>query len=403
MFSPLKRLTPVAAGLAIVAATQSSSLLAADAARLQQVEQQLASLQQQLAGPQAERLQFNGFFSTGYSRATNDAGYAGNTETSALAENTLLGLQGRYNLSRDTSLTLQMVARGSDDWSTEMEWAYLSHRITPSLQVRAGKLRLPLFMHSDALEVGYAQTALRPNREVYGVVPVNSYTGADLTYDHFLPYGSVSLQLFSGHSEDTTAIGGNPVDIEMRNVVGGVITWTDFTWTLRLNAATADTSISGEAAQNAGFGDGSSRGNFYGLGVQYDDGLWQITSEMTRIEVDSAYSDTDSAYLTVAHRLGSWTPYISAGWLKSQDDSDRQGVNLGSAPNSIPAGTLNIERQSYSLGLRWDLLSNTALTADWTHVNELGDTLGGLSGNIDAGRQAFSNSNIYSLRLDSVF
>lgn len=378
MSKTTRQLTPLAAGLALIAAAHSSQLLANDEARISQLEQQLSSVQQQLAGPEAERLHFNGFFSTGYSRATNDAGYAGNTKNSLLEENTLMGLQGRYNFNRDTSLTLQMVARGNDEWSTNMEWAYLSHQLAPSLQVRAGKLRLPLFMHSDALEVGYAQTTLRPNNEVYGGVPVSSYTGADIGYDHFLPNGSVSVQAFMGHTEE-----GN---FEFRNIFGGVATWTDFIWTLRLNAATAEVSVENLAT--------SDRGNFFGLGLQYDDGLWQITSEITRIEVDASnVADRDAAYLTLAHRLGTFTPYVTAAWLETQDDSNRSGA----------FNQLNIERQSYSLGLRWDLLSSTSLTADWTYVDEGSDQLGGINNFSGTGSLAESSSNVYSLRLDSVF
>ncbi|SFC33043.1 hypothetical protein SAMN05660443_2302 [Marinospirillum celere] len=371
-------LTPLVTGLALLAASHSGILLAADEARINQLEQQLSNVQQQLASPEAERLRFNGFFSTGYSRATNDAGYAGNTERSAVEENTLLGLQGRYNFSRDTSLTLQMVARGSDDWSTDMEWAYLSHQLAPSLQVRAGKLRLPLFMHSDSLEVGYAQTALRPNNEVYGGVPVSSYTGVDVNYNYFLPYGSTNVQAFTGHTEEGS--------FEFRNIFGGVASWTDYIWTLRVNAATAEVSVESLAA--------SDRGNFFGVGLEYDDGLWQITSEITRIEVDSnMIADRDAAYLTIAHRLGSFTPYATAAWLETQDDSNRDETN----------NLLNIDRQSYSLGLRWDLLNSTSLTADWTYVDESSDQLGGVVSQFGTGSLAGSSSNIYSLRLDSVF
>lgn len=134
-------------------ATPALALAQSDTDRLEQLEQQVSSLQQQLTTSAADRVQFNGFFSTGYATADNDAGLAGITEESESNDLSLMALQGNFSLTDETQAVMQFISRGANDWETKLEWAYLSHQLTNELQVRAGKMRLPLFTYSDYLDV----------------------------------------------------------------------------------------------------------------------------------------------------------------------------------------------------------------------------------------------------------
>lgn len=136
-----------------------------------------------------------------------------------------------------------------------------------------------------------------------------------------------------------------------------------------------------------------------GLGLSYDDGSWLLMSELTRVEVNGFYQDTDSAYITLGYRVKEVTPYVTASWVESQDNYERDGT---------PLEVLDVRRQAYSLGFRWDMTTSVAMKVDWTHARGFGKTTGGLIGNqLDAlagnpgGR--FDSTDVYTVRLDAAF
>lgn len=404
------RLAPLA-----LAISAGNAVAQSDNETIAQMQQQLNSMQQQLNSVKDERVRFNGFFSTGYSRASNDAGFEGITDKTSITDQSLLALQGTFEVTDKSQAVMQLVGRGSEDWDPVIEWAYLSHRPTNDLQLRAGKMRIPFFMYSDSLEVGYAQTWARPPAAVYDPVAIQSYVGADATHTLNFDGSSLTSQVFTGFTEEE----GNISEVELRNTAGLTLTWTDYIWTVRGIAATAEASIN--AARLAALAEANGlqlvdgqavladeeRGNFYGVGLGYDNGTWQVISEFTRAEVDGKFADTDSAYISVARRFGALTPYVVVGWIESQDNNEREGAFLAQTPSgavvpAVPESVLDTRRDEYSVGMRWDITSGVALKADVTHVRGFEDAAGGLN-------PAFvltnddESTNVYTLKLDSAF
>ncbi|WP_166256180.1 hypothetical protein [Marinobacter salicampi] len=371
-----------------------------------QMQQQLDSMQQQLNSVKDERVRFNGFFSTGFARASNEAGFDRITDESSVADLSLLALQGTFDVTEKSQAVMQLVGRGSEDWEPIIEWAYLSHRPTNNLQLRAGKMRLPFFMYSDSLEVGYSQPWARPPESVYGPVESTSYVGADATYTVNLENSALTLQAFTGFNDQDT----RSASTEFRNLVGSTVSWTDYLWTVRAVAATTESTVEATRlallAQSYGIqlppgtttiADGD-RGNFYGLGFGYDDGTWQVISEVTRVEVDGRFADTDSAYISAGRRFGNVTPYAVVGWVESQDDDERTGAFIPGVPEAI----LNTRRDEYSVGVRWDITPGVALKADFTHARGFEEAPGGLN-QTDVLEQGINSTNVYTLKLDSAF
>nr|BBJ05830.1 hypothetical protein YBY_36790 [Marinobacter nauticus] len=374
---------------------------------LERMQQQLNAMQQQLNSARNTGVRFNGFFSTGYARASNDAGYAGITEESEVKDLSLFALQGTFDVTQKSQIVMQLVGRGADDWEPEVEWAYLSHRPTNNLQLRAGKMRIPFFMYSDSLEVGYAQPWARPPQSVYGPIAVTSYVGADASYNWNFDNSSLNANFFTGFTDED----GNSGDVQLRNIAGLNLTWTDYVWTIRGVAATAEADIDATrlAAQapvgsnvDTVLADGD-RGNFYGLGVSYDDGSWQIIGEVTRVEVDGKFADTDSAYLSVGHRFGSWTPYVAVGWVESKDDDERLGVVMTSDGDVLaPESILNFQREDYSVGTRWDITPGVAIKADITHSRGFDKGTGNLNPSYILA-SGTNSTNVYTLKIESAF
>lgn len=375
------KFAPLLLGMSIAPALAQS-----DAERLKHLEQQVSSLQQQLTSTAADRVQLNGFLSTGYATASNDAGLAGIAEDSEINDLSLMALQGNFRLSDDTQAVMQFLSRGEHDWNTKLEWAYLSHQLTNDLQVRAGKMRGPLFKYSDSLDVAYAQPWARAPQVIYGLVNNSNFVGADALYTHNLRNSSLTAQVFTGGSDNS-----KEVELEYKNSIGLNLEWTDYVWFARAIASyTPDITI--DTAEGT-FAD-EDRGTFLGLGFGYDDGVWQIISEFARLEVDGVVADTDAAYISLGRRVGNFTPYAVVGWTESMDDDERTGSPLAAA--------FDTRRDEYSLGVRWDVLSGVAVKFDWTHARGFGDEPGGLDvGSVFA--NDIESTNIYTVKIDSAF
>ncbi len=363
--------------------------------RLDRLESQLERLQQDMRESRDSDFHINGFMSTGYARASNNAGYAGVTEESEIRPQTLFAVQGSFDLSDRTKATFQLLSRGQEDgrndWETQLEWGYLSHRMANGLRVRAGKMRTPFFMFSDSLDLGYAQPFTRAPDAVYGQVTLSSYTGADATYTFNVLGQSIRTQVFGGHSKDEQQGQSGISEVELRNLTGTVVSWTDYTWTLRGVAARADTNLEQIGADGVD-------GEFYGLGIEYEKGNIMGVSEITRREVEGLFPDRDGAYATLGYRFGDVMPYVTYAWVETQDD-DKRPAGLLSA--------LNEKREDYSLGVRWDVMPGIALKADWTHSRAFGDTSGALDGNaasfVSGQGNRFDHTNVYTVKLDAAF
>lgn len=98
---------------------------------------------------------------------------------------TIFGLQLDIELFNGLSASGQAVKRTQDEWSDpELEWAYLSYEFD-DFEVRAGRLRLPLFLASEYYYVGQAYPWIRPPQEVYdSILGFTFYDGLSLSWDY---------------------------------------------------------------------------------------------------------------------------------------------------------------------------------------------------------------------------
>jgi hypothetical protein len=380
--------------------------------KIAQLEQQVKALQKQQTASLVDKFNFNGFISGAYVSADNDAGYNYTDNSANFSQDSKIGFQGTFNISDSTQAVMQLMMRGEYDWDVEAEWAYLSHRFDNGIKVRGGKLRVPLFMYSDYLDVGYAQPFARPPEEVYGTIPFSSYTGAGIAYDVEYDDSTLSMQAFGGESDVKNT------NVKLSNLMGANLSWTDEVWTLRGVYATAildgDVTRSAQAqvpGQPAGtmftvertlLSINDARGEFVGVGASYDNGEMLAVIEWTRAEVDGAYPDTDAGYITLGYRIKAFTPYVTVAYLESTDDEERLPLSQQAAFQKI---AFNAERTAYSLGLRWDALDNLAVKFDVTYANDFGDSTGGFTANANplTGMALYDDTLVYTVKFDAVF
>ncbi|RKF20411.1 hypothetical protein DBZ36_08210 [Alginatibacterium sediminis] len=375
--------------LAIMAATSVAHADEASDARIEKLEQEIQILKDNDSKSMSDRFKFNGFYSVGVTRASNDLGYAGAQESYDLNNLTKVGLQAEFAMADSTGVTVQLVSKGEDDFEPAIEWAYIKHSFDNDVVVRAGKLRVPLFMYSDYLDVGYAQPWARPPTEVYDFVPFTAYVGGDIAYDYELDNSTLGLQAFGGQYEEN--------GVKYDYMVGANLTYTWEDLTLRavygqnkINATIdADPSVIGVLGLND-----NTKGQFVGAGFQYDNGQILAVGEYTEVKVDALYPSVKNGYLTLGYRIDAWMPYASYAFAESTDDDVREGS---------AAALLSGERTTYSLGVRYDLMSNLAVKFDATFTGDFDGSGGLIDGNLPVYPTYEEDQTVYSIVFQGVF
>ncbi len=353
-------------------------------------------------------LHINGFLSVGVSMLDkNDAEIADGDNQGGFKNDNVLGLQMQKQVNDSTTVTGQLVSRGTDDYQTEAAWAFLTYAANDDLDLRMGRLRVPFFQYSDFLEVGYAYNWVRPQEEVYRV-PFSSIDGVDLTQRFSTGDIDGSVQFYYGRYQGDFETSTESYDADFRNFTGLVLSANSGNFGARVSYHQAElimdtsdpTSILGQASLGAalyaaGLGDASAADDFnfsgqtstfYGAALTYDDGTYSAVAEWTALDHESSLLLDDQGWLIgVAGRFGDFTPHLT---YSSEADSFDSG-NEGKIQELLP---LKDEQTSITLGLRYDYDTSTALKFEIQNNDE--ETADGADGD---------SATLYSVAVDLVF
>lgn len=298
-----------------------------------------------------------------------------------------LGLQASYQFTPAISATLQTLTRKytSPDYTTALSWAFLKIALTKELNVRLGRVVVPVFMASDTQNIGYANTMIRPPMELYGLAPIENVDGLDLDYQHAFGMTTLSVQLAGGVSTGRLVVsgaGGQVVDFRAP-LVGLHVALDNGPFTLALGRLHADfgssdftalNSVTGQLQAN-GYGGvaqqltivGGKHIDFTSLGLTMDWHNIVLQSEYGRRRAaEPVYiSNNDAWYAMAGYRMGSLLPYYAHA-------SVRQASRSVSLPPALAATALGAaveqgfltspEQHSDLLGVRWNFARSRALT-----------------------------------------
>ncbi|MDG9926606.1 MULTISPECIES: hypothetical protein [unclassified Pseudomonas] len=273
------------------------------------------------------------------------------------------GAQLSYGITDTVGLTLQTTAKAyGDEWKGNLEWAYLSWQSTDNLMLRFGRLRTPVYMYSESIDVGFSYPWLRLPDEVYSQVQLSNYEGADLVYNLPLSFATASFQLAGGVAKNRDYYAyDDEFDIDYSKVFGASVSLaTNDFGTVRIGYAEADikTEISGSFVDVLG-NPGSAtllsldddKGKFTSVGYQYDNGTWLTANEWTRLVIENNAGDsTEAFYLMGGRRFGDFLAHVTYAQL--DEDDGRQN--------------------SWTLGLNYNVLPTVVIKGEYKRVNTTG-------------------------------
>ena len=362
------------------------------------------------------RFQFNGFLSTGASfvGSKNNAGYVipehGTlTHNIGFAPNSLVGIQVTGKLNKQAAIVAQFVASGDDSngstaYSVNTKWAFLRYDIAPSVQVRAGRFRLPLFVYSDTQDVGYSYPWVFLPDEVYRIVPLEDMNGVSTLYKVNFGNSGYRLQIqpfYGENSSKYTLIYGGPgpgssssplppkgapltASFKENNIVGGSISFGNTHFTVHAAYAHLDLipNVLGHAVPET-------HPNFYSAGIKFDWQNWLLSGEFAkRDKLGSTVADLEGFYAMVGYRAGKILPSFTYAKIKTTNSPK---IDPGSA------GEYAQNQQSFTLGLNYYISPNLVAKTSGSYI-KIGTGGYGLF-NAKPGDHAY----LYMVSLDAIF
>lgn len=134
----------------------------------------------------AQELTVSGFGTLGYAVSNQPYRYQRYIDNGGSFErDSLLAVQIDASLTSRIGATLQfkLAPEVGDDtrWSPKLAWGFVSWRPNDDLLLRAGKLRIPLYLHAENMDVGASFDYARLPAEVYLMAPTSDFTGVSAT------------------------------------------------------------------------------------------------------------------------------------------------------------------------------------------------------------------------------
>lgn len=361
-------------------------------------------------------LRLSGFGSLGVSHVDAPAGWgfrreltqSGTDATWRGDVDTRLGVQLNYTLGSQVEFVAQAIAKKRGGFSADsdaLEWAYATYRPNAEWTVRAGRVNVDAFLMADYRNVGYGFMTARPPVELYARLPT-TLDGGDVARSWFQGEAQWRAKLMAGSTDigDTNFSKAG----RLNSVVAGMVSREEGGWLLRASIARARIDfdqaglqpglaflgqlgglpLPGVAAEARMLRERLSANGiaalFTELGVRYESADWQWSAEIVRVAA-SPLTVEKTAYATLGHRLGDWTPYVGYGVARNSvavlsppvwqqpltpvigPDGAAQAQLLGNAAVGVLNGA-RLEQSTWSVGVRWDFHPQAALKLQWDRV-----------------------------------
>lgn len=390
---------------------------------------------------------FSGFGTVGAAFSDNDGGdYTANfeqregvglTTTKDYGLDSIFGVQADLTLLDGLQATAQMQSRRLADGSSTpyFEWANLKYHFNEDLSLRVGRVVAPMFMVSESRAIGYSQITARLAPDVYQINPVSYLDGGginyrfefnDVLFSANTTLGKFKKALPTFFGELTTEFDARLINLSaesgastfrvgyvdaVANFSADLLNLVDFSLTEMINAGVPNAALVDRHLQIEAF-----KAAFFDLGYTYDPGDYVVQAEYVIRRTDSfIVYDVDGFFVLGAVRLDSWTPFLRYAQVddlndkKSAPSIDATGFG---APFTDYATTVNIftdvlktydERNTWTLGTRWDLADNYALKLQYDRVTKPSGQSGLFINATPEFIASKQSVDVYSITLDFIF
>ena len=380
------------------------------------------------AAASADTVTFSGFSTLGAVRTHSDdlqfirvGTEAPSKKSSGFGADTVIGLQTNFRLGDSAEAVLQVLSRETpkNNYTPRAALAFLSLSPSPESTLRAGRLRLPMFMLSDSIDINYAHPWVRPPVEVYGLSPFSDLNGIDFLYRRRIGDLDVELHPYFGSSRLDIVETGSTSLSRLRGLNLGLsrgaltlhlgyararldVRWGDSYSKPVLDALQAAPGNEPILAEMQGTNAATS---FTSAGFQWDGNRWLLIGEYAARRATAFVNSAYGWHLTAGYHIGPATPYVKI----ARTVQDRQVVSEHFVADQPELRGFNVARngaqRSIGAGLRWDVRSDAALKVEFARAHVNHDAWGSFfpTGDVVTTRVGDRTINTLSVSVDVVF
>ena len=309
----------------------------------------------------------------------------------------LLGLQWNLKLNEQWDATAQLVLRdrAKQSLGESLEWAFLRYRWRDGSDLRIGRLGLDIYMLSDYRYVGYAYPWVRPVPDFYGIVPLFHFDGIDYSHRFDFDTGSLWLKVFAGRSDSYFPTDDDEFKLTVEPGWGFTLLYEQEPWRVRLSSTRVElnSELPNEELHVALAAAAplwphaldiseqlrlkGAKVDYDAIGFTYDNNRWLVQSEFAHINGNRPTTPSSrSAYLSVGHRIGAFTPFLIVSGAEPDDPPSRPSLPPLPPPfaamleplraaSELALNNTRLEQRGVGVGLRWDFLPQKSLKLQW--------------------------------------
>ena len=398
---------------------------------------------------------FSGYGTLGYAKSDKPFGYQRFIDDGGtLKRDTVFGAQLDARFENQIGATVQLKAAPSlssdSKYDATVAWAFLSYRPSNDWLLRAGKLRIPLYLNSETTDIGATFDFARLPTEMYSISPTTDLNGASFRKNWTLDLGELAMDGFWGKANiDQRSFSRDGVVIPRGPTFEPIkITASGFALTLRRDEGNYRLGFNQAIARRANGKPITDRvfflpldARFPGVGryllegpgvpvtastnniaitigadVSVGAGVRLVGEFARRIVHSDIGPDSSGGYLSVLKRISNWTVYGTYAHLRSTSGplNNYVKVNENRVPEFIPgAKDINasqraqadyiqaFDQNSWAVGGSYSLTRTSKIKAELqrVHIGQVSFMVDALAGTTV--RQ--QNFNVYSLSYSFAF
>ncbi len=298
-----------------------------------------------------DKVKINGFANaiyqqTGEQIAIHGASNEGGIDDRGSFTGTSVGFNITANINERVTLYSQLSASHQEGFTVQVDWGFIGIELSETFTLRAGNIKFPVGLVNEYADVGYLYPWLRAPSVIYSsLTPAgpqvvrDGYSGASLLYSESIGDWVLGADLFGGEVKME--------NIDVRETRGLTLRaeWNDQVL-IQASTYTGLMESTTNAMMNGQDHDVTT------LGIKVDIDNFVFYAEHANVEMGSlAIMKATTWYTTLGYRIDKWLPYYT------YEDFDK-------GANSMSSQLQNFN----TLGLRYELMPNTALKMEVTQV-----------------------------------
>ncbi len=346
-----------------------------------------------VAAEWADRTTISGFSSAIYQQTDEHVAFDGENHIGVAQHGSFKGTRFGININSQISDRVRLASqilssKENSDFSTKLDWAFISVSLSDSLTLRTGKVKYPVGILNEYVAVGYAYPWIAPPSLMYSLqsngpqATREAYTGANLLWTREINDFLTSVDIFYGE-----------VQLNMMRVHSMTGSTIKISWQDRISLQTSyyRGSMDPDIEEAHGMEENAMTMMTQSMeGEPHSAFVIGTKAEISDVLLFAEYADIDMGEF----KTGKGTSWYTGGGYHINDFMPYGSVEFYEKGKN----TMNYSKQyKATAGLRYDVLPNTAVKFEYSRIH----TSAG-SGLFDHAPEK-SDVNMYGVSLDVVF